>query len=161
MLTVLWAVISLLLVLAGLAGVILPFIPGGVPVAWLGLFVFAIGTRFERISVAAVVVFFIVMVLTLVFDWVAPMLGAGKYKASRWGILGAMIGSFLGFFIMGLWGIILGPFLGAFIGELLGGRRHYQALKIGLGTLIGTVLGGLVKVVVILIMLVYLIASWF
>jgi uncharacterized protein len=161
MLTVIYAVISTLLILFGLAGLILPFVPGGVPVAWLGLLVFAIGTGFKRISIAEVVVFFVVMLLTIAIDFFAPMLGAGKYRASKWGILGAMFGSFLGIFIMGFWGIIIGPFLGAIFGELITGRQHGQALKVGWGTLIGIIVGGIIKITVVLIMLGFLIAAWF
>ena len=69
----------------GFAGVFLPILPG-VPLAWLGLFIFAIGTGFEKVSVLAVVIFFILMLFTLALDFLAPMLGAGKYKASKFGI---------------------------------------------------------------------------
>ena len=78
MLTVILAIISTILILAGLASIILPFIPG-VFVAWLGLFIFAIGTGFERISIATTIIFFIVMLLTFVFDFYVPMLIARKY----------------------------------------------------------------------------------
>jgi uncharacterized protein len=161
MLTVILAIISTLLILFSLAALILPFIPGGVPIAWLGLFIFAIGTGFERISLTTTIVFFVVMLLTVLFDFLAPMLGAGKYRASKWGLLGAMVGSFLGIIIFGFWGIILGPFLGAILGEIIGGRRNLQALKIGFGTLLGVVVGGVLKITVVLIMLGFLIASWF
>jgi uncharacterized protein YqgC (DUF456 family) len=161
MLTVILAIISTIFMLVALAGIILPFVPGGVPVAWLGLFIFAIGTGFERISLAATLIFLGVMLLTIAVDFFSPMLGAGKYRASRWGILGAFIGSLLGIFILGLWGIILGPFMGAILGELIAGRKYTQAFKVGFGTIIGLILSSLMKVVVILIMLGFLIASWF
>lgn len=161
MLTVILAIISTVLILYGLVGIILPFIPGGLPVAWLGLFIFAIGTGFERIPIATTVIFFVVMLVTIAIDFFPPMLGAGKFRASKWGILGAMLGSFLGIFIMGLWGIVLGPFFGAILGELTGGKGYKRALKIGLGTLIGLIIGGLIKITVVFIMLGFLIASWF
>jgi len=158
---VIYAIVSLLLILIGLASLILPFIPGGVPVAWLGLFIFAIDTGFERISIATTVIFLIVMLLTIVIDWFAPMLGAGKIKVSKWGILGAIFGSFLGIFILGYWGVVIGPFLGAVLGELTAGTEYKKALRIGLGTLIALIIGMLVKITVVLVMLGFLIASWF
>ncbi len=161
MLTIILAVISTLLILYGLAGIVLPFIPGGLLAAWIGLFIFAIGTGFERISIATVVIFFLVVLVTMAIDFFAPMLVAGKFRASKWGIFGAMLGSFLGIFIMGLWGIVLGPFFGAILGELTGGKDYKQALKIGLGTLIGLIIGGIIKITVGLVMLGFLIASWF
>jgi uncharacterized protein len=160
MLTIIFAVISIILVLIGLTGTILPFIPG-VPIAWLGLFVFAIGTGFKRISLGTAMVFFVIMLLTFAIDFFAPMLGARKNKASKWGIIGASIGTVLGVITLGLWGIVLGPFLGAMLGELISGKEHGQALKAAFGTLIGVILGNLLKVTVVLIMLGFLISSWF
>jgi len=60
-------------------GTILPFIPG-VPIAWLGLFIFAIGTGFKRISLITAIVFFVIMLLTFAVDFFAPMLGAKKTR---------------------------------------------------------------------------------
>ena len=87
--------------LVGLAGVVLSIL-SGILVAWLGLFVFAIDTGFERISVAAVVVFFILTVFTSALDFAAPMLGARRYKASKFGVLGAFLGSLVGLFVLAL-----------------------------------------------------------
>jgi uncharacterized protein YqgC (DUF456 family) len=159
LLTVLLAIISTLFILVGLLGIVLPFLPG-VPVAWLGLFIFAVGTGFERISITTTVVFFALMLLTFIIDYLAPVLGAGRYKASKWGIIGASVGTLLGIVTLGFWGIIFGPFLGAILGELLSGRQGGQALRIASGTLIGIILGNLLKIIVVLIMLGFLIASW-
>jgi uncharacterized protein len=160
MLTVLYAIIATILILVGLAGIVLPFLPA-VPIAWVGLFIFAIGTHFEKISILTTVIFFVVMLLTIVMDNLAPLLGARKFKASRWGLVGAALGSLLGIFLFGPIGIILGPFLGATLGELIGGRPVAGALKIAWGTVLGILVSSLVKVIVILIMLGFLIASWF
>lgn len=145
---------------AGLAGVFLPLLPG-VPLAWLGLFIYAIGTGFDRISILTTVIFFILMLLTLLFDFVAPMLGASKYRASRYGIIGAFIGFTVGIFVFGFWGVILGPFLGAFLGELIAKGQPRQALKSALGAFLGFVAGTLVKTILILIMLGFVIMSLF
>ena len=159
--TIIFAVISTLLILTALAGVVFPLIPGGVPVAWLGLFIFAIGTGFERISIPVVIIFFFVMLLTIAIDFFAPILGSGKQRPGKGGILGATFGSWLGIYLLGLWGIVVGPFVGSIFGELVTGRQYLQALKVGLGTLIGLIIGGIIKIIVILIMLGFLIASWF
>ena len=143
----------------GLVGVILPMLPG-VPLAWTGLFVYALATGFERISVAVVVVFFVLMVLTLTLDFAAPMLGAKKYRASKASIIGAFLGFVVGIFLLGVWGIILGPILGAFLGELVTGRRPRQALGSALGAFLGFVAGALFKTVLILVMAGFFIASF-
>jgi len=146
--------------LVGLAGIVLPFIPG-VPLAWLGLFVFAIGTGFERISLTATIIFFILMLLTLALDLVAPMLGAKKHRASKWGIIGASLGLLVGIVAFGFWGIVLGPFVGAIVGEVVARRGWGQAFKVAFGTVIGFLAGNLVKIAVVLSMIGFFIFSWF
>jgi len=140
-----------LLMLVGLAGVILPFLPG-VPLAWLGLFIYAIGTGFEGVSVLAVVVFFVVAGLTVALDFIAPMIGARGSRASIWGMLGALAGFVLGIIFLGFWGAIAGPIAGAFLGELLAKRSSSHALRSAVGALVGSVLGSILKIVVILVM---------
>jgi uncharacterized protein YqgC (DUF456 family) len=154
------AIACFILMLLGLAGVVLPFLPG-VPLAWVGLFIYALVTGFDKISIAATVVFFVVMLITLAIDFVAPMLGAKKYRASRWGIIGVFIGFIAGIFILGLWGVVLGPFLGALTGELLGNRKPGRALRSSLGALIGFLTGAILKIAVILTMLGFFIAALF
>jgi len=160
MVTVLLAILCSVLLIAGLAGIVLPILPG-VPLAWLGFFVYAIGTGFDRISITTTVVFSILMVLTLVLDLVAPMLGASKYKASKLGILGSFIGLMAGVIAFGFWGIILGPFIGALLGELVARKQPEQAFKSALGTLFGFLAGSLIKIVVVLTMAGFFIASLF
>ena len=160
MVTVLLAILCSVLLIAGLAGIVLPILPG-VPLAWLGFFVYAIGTGFDRISITTTVVFSILMVLTLVLDLVAPMLGASKYKASKLGILGSFVGLMAGVITFGFWGIILGPFIGALLGELVARKQPEQAFKSALGTLLGFLAGSLIKIVVVLTMAGFFIASLF
>jgi len=160
MVTILLAILCFVLMLAGLAGVFLPFLPG-IPLAWLGLFIYAIGTGFDRISILTTVVFFILMLLTLLFDFIAPMLGASKYRASKYGVIGAFLGFTAGIIAFGFWGVILGPFLGAFLGELIVKRQPRQALKSALGAFLGFVAGTLVQTIIILIMLGFFIMSLF
>jgi uncharacterized protein YqgC (DUF456 family) len=157
---VVFAIICAVLILAGLVGVIMPYLPG-ITLAWLGLFIYAIGTDWERLSVTTIVVFAVLTVLALLMDYIAPLLGAKKYKASKWGMIGASIGLFLGIIIFQIWGIIVGPLLGALIGELLSGKSAGEAFKISLGTLVGFLFGSLMKIVLILVMAGFFIVSLF
>ncbi len=157
---VVFAIICAVLILAGLVGVIMPYLPG-ITLAWLGLFIYAIGTDWERLSVTTIVIFAVLTVLALLMDYIAPLLGAKKYKASKWGMIGASIGLFLGIIIFQIWGIIVGPLLGALIGELLSGKSAGEAFKISLGTLVGFLFGSLMKIVLILVMAGFFIVSLF
>jgi len=158
--TVLLAILCSVLMIVGLIGVFAPILPG-LPLAWLGFFIYAIGTGFERINVPTVIVFFVLMVLILVIDFLAPMLGAKKFQASKWGILGAFLGLIVGIIAFGFWGIILGPFIGALVAELIARRQLKGAFKPAVGTLVGFIAGALLKVVYLLIMGGFFIASWF
>ena len=157
----LYAAICSLLMLVGLVGVFAPILPG-IPIAWLGLFIYAIGTGFERISVVTVIVFAALTALIMLLDFLAPILGAKKFQASKLGVLGAFIGMIIGIIFLGFWGVILGPFLGAFFFELLFARKQTKsALKAAFGTFIGYVVGALVKVIFICVMAGFFIASLF
>ena len=144
----------------GALGVVLPVLPG-IPLAWLGLFIYALATGFEEISVSVVVVFFILMVLSLVLDFLAPLLGAKKYRASALGVIGAFIGTILGIFVLGFWGIIFGPLVGAFMGELIASGKPGPAFGSAVGAFLGLVAGSLVKLTLILVMAGFFIASFF
>jgi len=145
--------------LVGLAGVILPFLPG-VPLAWLGLFIFAISTHFANIPLITVLVFLGLAVIILILDLIIPSLGAKKYQASQWGVLGAFFGSLLGIFF-GFPGIVIGPLAGAVLGELLARKTIEQATQSAWGAFLGFLAGTLIKAILILIMIGFLVISLF
>ena len=94
-------------------------------------------------------------------DFIAPILGAKKYKASKYGMLGAFLGLIVGLIMFSFWGIILGPFIGALAFELIARRQVKIAFGVAFGTLVGFIAGTLVKVTFILIMSGFFIASLF
>ncbi|MFC1946046.1 DUF456 domain-containing protein [Chloroflexota bacterium] len=157
---VLWAVIGSLIMLVGFVGVFAPVLPG-IPLAWLGFFLYALGTGFERISLTTAIVFTVLAVLVMGLDFLAPMLGARKYRASHYAVFGAFIGMLAGIIIFPPWGFIIGPFVGAFVVELLVKKHARPALGSALGTLVGFLAGTLVKTVFVLTMAGFLIAAWF
>jgi uncharacterized protein YqgC (DUF456 family) len=85
----------------------------------------------------------VLVLLTLIsvgLDYVASVVGAKKLGATWRGILGAIIGGFVGLFFS-VPGIILGPFLGALLLEFAGGRDLKPAAKAGMGALLGLIVG--------------------
>jgi uncharacterized protein YqgC (DUF456 family) len=152
MTTILLFILSLAIMLIGLVGVILPFLPG-LPLAWLGLFIYAAFNHFQNISLVAIT--------STILDLIIPSLGAKKYKASKWGIIGAFLGSLLGVAFFSLPGVIIGPFVGALTGELLARRTFKQATQSAFGAFLGFITGALIKVILIFIMIGFLIASLF
>lgn len=142
---ILLLILGILCLIAGLAGCMLPMIPGP-PMAYAGLLLLHF-TDMAQYSTAQLLVWLFIVIAMQVLDYFVPMLGSKYGGGSRWGTRGCLVGTIVGLFFMP-WGIILGPFFGAFIGELLGGRKTNQALKSGLGSLLGFLLGTVLKCVI-------------
>jgi hypothetical protein len=151
MLTIaLWTAVIALMAL-GLAGVILPVLPGTVLIlcaillgAWID--------DFARISSWTVAVAAVLTVISLVCDYVAAALGAKRIGASRQAMIGAILGTLLGIFT-GLWGLIFMPLAGAAIGEYLVLRDLQRARQVGIATWVGLLLGTAVKIAIAFTML--------
>lgn len=134
-----FAILAGLLVLAGLVGSILPFLPGP-PLGWLGLLTIHF-TVYETYSTTFLVVTFGVMVVITLLDYLIPIWGTKKFGGSRAGVWGSTIGLVVGLFF-GPVGIIAGPFVGAFLGEFLVNRSEYRvAMRSAGGAFVGFLLG--------------------
>ena len=112
-------ILSALCMLVGLAGCILPMLPGP-PLAWLGMLLLHFTDRVD-FTVTELVVSALVVIATVVLDYITPMIGTKKFGGGKYGNWGCMIGTVVGLFFMPL-GLILGPFIGAVIGELIAGK---------------------------------------
>ena len=144
-------VLAAILVLVGLAGVILPALPG-IPLVFAGMLLAAWAGGFEQIGAGTLVALGVLTLLSVAVDFWATAMGAKRVGASRMAIIGAVVGTLLGLFL-GPLGLFLGPFLGALAGELLHGRRLDQAAKVGFGTWMGIVFGIALKLMLALAML--------
>ena len=145
MLDIILIILGVLCLITGLMGCILPFLPGP-PVAYLGLILLHFTDKVQYTTTQLIVWLLIVLVVQ-VLDYFTPMLGSKYSGGSRWGNWGCIIGTLIGLLFLP-WGVIFGPFLGAVIGELLGNKEFSQALRSGVGSLIGFLLGTFLKFVV-------------
>jgi uncharacterized protein YqgC (DUF456 family) len=139
----LWT-LAFLLVLAGLAGAVLPVIPGA-PLVFGGLLLGAWIDGFAKVGWFPLALAGLLAALTFVVDLVATAFGAKKVGASPLALFGAGVGTVAGLFF-GLVGVLVGPFAGAALGEYLARRDLWQAGKVGVGTWLGVVLGSAAKV---------------
>jgi uncharacterized protein YqgC (DUF456 family) len=156
--TLLW-ILALALMAAGLAGTVLPALPG-IPLMLLGMVVAAWIHDFTRIGTPALIVLALLAALSFVIDFAAASLGAKRVGASRQAIAGAALGAVLGMFF-GLPGLILGPFVGAVAGELMASRGAGSAIKAGAAAWAGFAIGTVAKVAVAFTMLGVFAAAWF
>ena len=156
---VLWYVLAAVFVAVGLAGIVLPALPG-LPLVFVGMVIAAWADGFEQVGAVTLTVLGLLTVVSLVVDFLATALGAKRVGASRMALLGAVIGTFAGLFF-GIIGLFVGPFAGALVGELLHGREVGQAAKVGLGTWLGIVLGVVLKLGLAFAMLGLFAFAWF
>lgn len=147
-------ILSSLLILAGIAGAVIPLLPGP-PLALAGLIVYGLFTDFQDISRIVIIIFAVLTVLTMLVDIFAPMLGAKGYKSTKYGTWGALLGAILGLLLLGPLGVFIGPFIGGFIGEYWAIPSTERALKTSWGVFIGILVGTLFKFMVSIAMAVY------
>lgn len=147
--TLLWVLCAAMLVL-GLAGTVLPVLPGTLLV-WGGIVLGAWIDDFTRVSVTTVVVVSVLGVLAWGLDYAAGLMGAQKAGASKLALVGAAVGTVVGLF-MGLVGVLFMPLVGAAVGEYLAQKDHARAAKVGIATWLGIMVGLIAKVVIAFIM---------
>ncbi|MEP7011503.1 MAG: DUF456 family protein [Acidobacteriota bacterium] len=146
----LW-VAAVALILVGLAGTVLPALPG-TPLVFVGLLLAAWADGFTKVGWFPLVLLALLTAASLAVDFFASSLGAKKVGASRLAIAGSVVGGLVGFFF-GLPGLFLGPFLGAALGEYISLRNLKQAGKVGLATWLGILFGTAAKIALAFTML--------
>lgn len=139
----LYYALAVVLVLVGIAGVILPALPG-LPLVFAGMLLAAWTGDFQQIEGWWFIPLGLLMLVSIGVDFFATLVGAKRVGASRKALLGAVVGTFAGLFF-GPIGLFAGPFVGALLGELWHGRELGQATKVGLGTWLGILLGTVLK----------------
>jgi uncharacterized protein YqgC (DUF456 family) len=148
---VLWYLLAALLVLGGIAGSVLPALPG-VPMVFAGLLVAAWAGDFTRVGVVTLVLLGLLTLASFAIDFAATALGAKRVGATKLAVAGAALGTLGGLFL-GIPGLILGPFVGAVAGELLSHGQVQQATRAGVATWVGLLFGTLTKLALVFTML--------
>jgi uncharacterized protein YqgC (DUF456 family) len=146
----LW-ILAVALIVLGLAGTILPALPG-VTLMFGGILLAAWIDHFTRIPGWLVAVFAVLTIISWAVDYFAAVAGAKKAGASTLALVGAAVGTVLGIFT-GLWGLLFMPLLGAAIGEYMAQRDLRRAGTVGVATWVGLLVGTAVKVAIAFAML--------
>jgi uncharacterized protein YqgC (DUF456 family) len=152
-------VIAVMLVVAGLAGIVLPGIPG-TALIFAGLWLAAWSDHFVRVGVSTIIVLAVIAAATYVVEMAMMALGMKRLGTSRRAMAGAAIGTLAGLFF-GLPGLIVGPFAGAVAGELTAHRDLSRAGRAGIAAWIGFAIGTVVKVGFAFVMIGIFLAAWF
>ena len=139
----LW-VLAALFILVGVAGMVLPALPG-IPLIYVGLILLAWADDFAYVGWVTLTLLGVLALLSYVVDFLASALGARRFGASPRAVWGAAVGALVGMFF-GLAGILLGPFVGAVIGEFSGRTTLRAATNAGIGATLGLLFGALLKI---------------
>lgn len=158
-LDVLWMVLAVVLVCVGIAGSVLPALPG-VPLVFAGLLLAAWAGDFQQVGWITLLVLGLLTAFSFVIDLMATALGAQRVGATKLAVVGAALGTLGGLFL-GLPGLVLGPFVGAVAGELLSHGKMQQATRAGVATWIGLLFGTLAKLALVFTMLGVFAAGYF
>ena len=139
-----------LLIIAGIAGCLLPFLPGP-PLSYAGLLLLQLSSR-HPFTVTFLTVYGIITLLVVIVDYTLPIYSTKRFKGSRYGVLGSAVGMIFGILILPPFGIIIGAFAGAFAGELIDGKKAGKALKPAFGSFLGFLTGTVLKFILTIIM---------
>ena len=153
-------IISILAIFAGIIGIAGSILPGlpGTPVSWVGLlllYIWGDGTNAmgNEMTLRTLIVWGVVVAVVSVIDYIVPMYFTKATGGSKYAERGALVGLIAGIILTPV-GMILGSFLGAFLFELYYARKGAtQALKAATGSFLGFITGtGLKTIVSIMIM---------
>jgi len=137
-------VIVALLMIAGVIGAVVPFLPGA-PLIVAGAVIYAIATDFTPIGVGRLSILAGLGAAGWAAAHLVGVLGARRAGGGRAAVIGALIGAVVGLAFAPL-GLLLGPVAGAIAGEMLVGRSAADSVRTGIGTALGVVIGVAVHV---------------
>lgn len=143
-------VLAALLMLGGLAGSVLPMLPG-IPMVFGGIWLAAAVDGYRHLGLWWLLVIGAIGTVGVIVDFVAGTLGARRVGASPRALWGAAIGTVVGMFF-GIPGLLFGPFIGAILGELASGTSVLRSTQVGVGTWLGLLFGTLLKLVLSFLM---------
>lgn len=155
-----WIVTSCLLA-AGLIGCVVPVLPGHV-ILLIGAFAHWLMLRdASGVEWWTFAVLILLAVLSQTFEIASGAAGTRWFGGTRWGVLGAFIGSIAGLFFLPF-GLLVGPLAGAFVAEMAFARKNPKfAASSGVGSVVGTLAGMAVKIVVGVLMIVWFLIDVF
>lgn len=125
-------------VVLGIIGSLIPALPGpALSFAGIALLFFEKGSG--MVPVHHLVIFGVLVVLFILADYLAPILGAKLAGSSKMGTYGAIIGALIGIIFFPPMGIFVGAFIGAVAVEYHSGKSRNAAFKAGLGVVFGSI----------------------
>ena len=137
-----FGVIFVILWLAGVAATFFPVVPATI-IIWAAALLHALLTGFQPLDWTFLIGLALVGSSAFVIDNLAAAWGARKFGGSSAAGWGALLGGIAGIFVLPPFGFLICPVIGAVMLEMLVSKKSIEeALKSGVGTLVG-MLGGI------------------
>ena len=143
-------VLAALLIIGGMAGAVLPTLPG-IPMIFGGIWLVAAVDHYRHLGMWWLLTIGALASVGVIVDFIAGAVGARRVGASRLALWGASLGTLIGMFF-GVPGLLFGPFIGALLGELASGNSVLRSAHVGVGTWLGLLFGTLLKLVISFVM---------
>jgi uncharacterized protein YqgC (DUF456 family) len=143
-------VLAGLLIVGGMAGAVVPALPG-IPMIFGGIWLTAAVDHYRHLGMWWLLLIGALGAVGVIVEFVASALGARRVGASRLALWGAILGTLIGMFFS-VPGLLLGPFIGALLGELASGNSMLRSAHVGVGTWLGLLFGTLLKLVISFVM---------
>mgnify|MGYP001158211081 FL=1 len=142
--TTLIVIFSVILLILGLIGSVLPIIPGP-PVSFIGLLLLHLFTPFF-LSEDILIYFALAAAIITFLDYWLQIYSVKIFGGGRASTIGVIIGILFGVFLFPPFGVIVGPFIGAYVGAIIESDFDLiKSFKIAFGSLIGFLGGTVLK----------------
>ncbi len=142
--TTLIVIFSVLLLILGLIGSVLPIIPGP-PVSFIGLLLLHLFTPFF-LSEDLLIYFALAAAIITFLDYWLQIYSVKIFGGGRASTTGVIIGIIFGVFLFPPFGVVVGPFIGAYVGAIIESDFDLiKSFKIAFGSLIGFLGGTVLK----------------
>src|SRR5205823_13864442 len=153
-----WWLFAIVLMALGLIGTVIPIVPG-TTIILAAAVVHRVALGADRsLGMSALIGMLVLTLVTYAIDAAAGYLGAKRFGATKWGLIGGAAGALLGL-LFGLLALFVGPVIGAIAGELIGGKEVMKAGRAGGGPLVGGLAGVIAKLFPGAIMLVIVLVN--
>lgn len=149
---VFWWLFTIVVMALGLIGTVIPILPGTTIILGAAVIHRVVLGADRSLGWSALIALLVLTLVTYAIDAAASYLGAKRFGATKWGLIGCAAGALAGLFF-GLLGLFVGPVIGAIAGELIGGKKLVRAGRAGWGTFLGSLGGLIAKLFIGLIMI--------
>ncbi len=113
-----WTVVAAVLMVIGLCGVVIPFLPG-LALIWVTAVVYGFVVGWGPGGIAVVAVLSALLAASIATSFIVPKRTAAASGASTFAQFGGLVGAVIGFFVIPVVGVIVGALAGVLVVEML------------------------------------------